>query len=413
MPVPQQSPEPPEPEPERLRATVAHLASFERASASSGERRAAEWIRGELTAHGWDAELEAAGAHGTYWLPLGLLSAAGVLAGVTGGRGGRGRRLAAATGLLAAAGIAEDVSAGPQLLRRVLPRRTTTNVVAERGEVGASACVVFVAHHDAAQSGLIFHAGPSRWIARRLPGWYAKQETSPQFMRLVTAGPALAAAGALTRSALLRRAGTAIALGSALAFADVGLRPVVPGANDNASAVAVILELARVLDATGGPPPGLRVILLSTGSEESFMEGMRAWVRRHGAELRRAAAQVVVLESVGSPQLVLLEGEGMLEMRDYAPGLRDLLAASAARAGQSVRRGLRSGFATDGLLGMRAGLDTAVLASCDAEKNVSNYHSPLDTADRVDYATVTSAALVCLELLRALSPDRTGAPAPG
>src|SRR5215203_5745250 len=105
----------------RLRATVEHLASFDRPSASEGERRAAEWIRGELQAQGVAAVVEEERAVGSMPLPLGLMSAAGVLAGL-------GGRRAAPLGLLAAAGIVDDVSGGPQLFRRLLPHRMTSNV---------------------------------------------------------------------------------------------------------------------------------------------------------------------------------------------------------------------------------------------------------------------------------------------
>ena len=80
----------------RLRATVEHLASFDRPSASDGERRAAEWISGELEALGVPARVEEEPAVGSMAIPLGLLSAAGALAGL-------GRRRTAALGLLAAA----------------------------------------------------------------------------------------------------------------------------------------------------------------------------------------------------------------------------------------------------------------------------------------------------------------------
>src|SRR5256885_1443413 len=128
-----------------------------------------------------------------------------------------------------------------------------------------------------------------------------------------------------------RRAGTAVAALSALAFADIATRDVVPGANDNLSAVAALLELARGLAAT--PPAGLRVLLVSTGSEESSMEGMRGFVARHRGELDPARTTVVVLESIGSPELILLEGEGMMRMHDYDAGARDELAAAARDAG--------------------------------------------------------------------------------
>ena len=55
----------------------------------------------------------------------------------------------------------------------------------------------------------------------------------------------------------------------------------------------------------------------------------------------------------------MLEGEGMLRMRDYTPAIRDWLAAAAERAGHPLRRGLRSGFATDALIALKAGYPTA------------------------------------------------------
>src|SRR3954449_9324786 len=224
----------------RLRATVEHLASFDRPSASEGERRAAEWIRGELEALGVRARVEEEPAVGSMAIPLALLSAAGVLAALG------GRRLAP-LGLLAAAGIVDDVSGGPQLLRRLLRHRTTYNVVGEAGDPGAEETLVFVAHHDAANGGLIFRPEPNRLVADAFPDWYARQTTSPQMMRLVAAGPALAGLGALTGLRALRRVGEVIAAGSALAFLDIGTRTVVPGANDNLTAVAALLELARAL----------------------------------------------------------------------------------------------------------------------------------------------------------------------
>ena len=58
------------------------------------------------------------------------------------------------------------------------------------------------------------------------------------------------------------------------------------------------------------------MILLSTGSEESFMEGMQAFGRRHFARASTARrTEFVCLECVGSPELCVVEGEGMLRMR--------------------------------------------------------------------------------------------------
>jgi hypothetical protein len=378
-------------DPVRLRATVEHLASFDRRSASEGERRAAEWIRERLEAEGVPARIEEEPAVGSLALPLGLLSAAGVLAAV----GGRRMRW---LGLLATAAIADDVSGGPQLFRRLLPHRTTYNVVGEAGDPDAEETLVFVAHHDAAQGGLIYRPELQRAIADRFPGWYARQTTSPQMLRLVAAGPALAAGG----WGPIRPLGALISAGSALAFLDIGLHGVVPGANDNLTAVAVVLELARLLREE--PVRGVRVLLVSTGSEESSMEGMRGWVRRHRAALDRA--RIVVLETLGSPELILLEGEGMLWMTDYDRELRDFLDASARDAGVSLRRGLRLGFASDALSALRAGLRTATLASCDEYKMPSHYHSPRDVPENVVWETVAAAARVAEAAIRRAASAR-------
>jgi hypothetical protein len=375
----------------RLRATVEHLASFDRPSASDGERGAAEWIRGELEALGVPARVEEESAVGSMAIPLALLSAAGVLAALG------GRRLAP-LGLLAAAGIVDDVSGGPQLFRRLLKHRTTYNVVGEAGDPGAQETLVFVAHHDAAQGGLIYRPELTRLVADTFPGWYAKQTTSPQMLRLVAAGPALAAIPAL------RKLGLVVSGGSLLAFGDIATRTVVPGANDNLTAVAVLLELARRLREK--PVEGVRVILVSTGSEESFMEGMRGWVRRHGPALDRERTRVIVLETLGSPELILLEGEGMIWMTDYDPEVRDFIAASAQDAGAPLRRGLKLGFATDALSALRAGLRTATLASCDEYKMPANYHSQRDVPRNVDFETVAAGTRIAEAAIRRAASAR-------
>jgi len=115
---------------------------------------------------------------------------------------------------------------------------------------------------------------------------------------------------------------------------------------------------------------------------------------------------VVVLESLVSPGLILLEGEGMIWMTDYDAEVRDFVAAAAARAGEPLRRGLRLGFATDALPALRGGLRTATLASCDEYKLPANYHSQRDIPRNVDYETVASAARVAEAVVRTAASAR-------
>jgi acetylornithine deacetylase/succinyl-diaminopimelate desuccinylase-like protein len=380
---------------------VREFASFERPSASEGERAAAERLAGELRAAGCrEVRVEQERAHGGYWWPLGLLNVAALLAAV------RGRRPAALVGALAAAGVYDDVSGGRLTFRRhVLPHRPTYNVVAEAGDPRAERTIVLVAHHDAAHSGLVFHPALPRLAMERMPELHAKAEQSIPILYGVFLGPLLLALWGLTGSRLLKAVGTCLAAGATATMANIGTSSVVPGANDNLSAVAAIVALAHSLSAN--PPQGVRVILLSTGSEESFMEGMQAFGRRHFASMPRATTEFVCIECVGSPQLCVVEAEGMLRMRYYTESSREALARAGQAAGVELRRGLRTVAATDALIALRAGYATCTLGGVDETKFPSNYHWPSDTPDNLTWESVEGAVKVCEAYVRA-TPARPG-----
>jgi hypothetical protein len=380
-----------------LRRTIEHLTSWERPSASDGERRAAEWIAGELRALGFAADVAEERAHGTYWWPMGLLSLAAALAGLT-----RRRLAGVAVGALTAFGIWDEAGLWRGYwTRRLLPTRSTWNVVGRGGDAGAERTVCIVAHHDAAHGGLAFDFTLVRWYARTFPERVEAGRVWPGTIGLVFLGPVLVALGSLLGLRRLRHTGALLALGAAASFADIGARPVVPGANDNLSAVAAMLAVARRLAAE--PVDGVRVLFVSTGSEESFEEGMSAFVARHEHELDRDSTEILVLDTVGSPRLILLEGEGMIVRRPYDAALKDTVAAAAEDAGVPIIREHWLSFGSDALIGLRRGYRTALIASFDEHKLPSNYHQPTDTADRVDYATVRAAAEVTEATVRRLA----------
>ncbi|MEA2364347.1 MAG: hypothetical protein QOD71_3492 [Thermoleophilaceae bacterium] len=383
---------------------VREFAALERPSASDGERTAAQRLANELRVAGCrEVRVEEERAHGGYWWPLGLLNVAALLAAA------RGRRPAALVGSLAAAAVYDDVSGGRLAFRRhALPHRSTFNVVAEAGDPRGERTIVFVAHHDAAHSGLVFHPALPRLAMERMPELHAKAHQSIPIIYGVFLGPLLLALWGLTGARFLKAVGTCLAAGATATMADIGRSPVVPGANDNLSAVAAIVALAHSLAAN--PPVGVRVLLLSTGSEESFMEGMQAFGRRHFAALPRAATEFVCLECVGSPQLCLVEAEGMLRMRHYTESSREALARAGRAAGVELRRGLRTVAATDALIALRAGYPTCTLGGVDETKFPSNYHWPSDTPENLTWESVEGAVKVCEAYVRGATP--VPAPAP-
>jgi hypothetical protein len=387
-------------------AAVHALAAFERPSASDGERLAAEWIAARLRALGCRTEVEQELAHGGYWWPLGVANALAVAGGALAlrRRTRSSRALAALTGGLAAAALWDDLGHGRRWFRRALfPRRPTWNVVAQTGDADAERTVVVIAHHDAAHSGLVFHPALGRLGPSLAPHLHERLSHTLPILYGVWLGPVLLGAGAAGGRWRLVRGGLMLALGAIAAMIDIGTSSVVPGANDNLAAVAVLLALAATVRERG--LDGLRVLLLSTGSEESFSEGMQEFGHRHFHELDPDRTEFLCLECLGGPTLIVLEGEGMLRMRDYPPSMRASLATAAADAGVSIQRGLRTVGATDALIALRAGYRVVTLASIDQTKLPLNYHWPSDTPDALCWTTISNAILVCERFLR----ERAGA----
>jgi hypothetical protein len=392
---------------ELLREVVTVLAPLERGAGSPGESAAAEWLARRLTDVGAPARVEEVPFHDGYARQLVPLGFIGTLAGVA-ALTGRSRVRAGLVAALAGALTADDVDNRLRVWRRLIARpRMTTNVVAELGDPTAGRALVVLAHHDAAPSGLVFDQSFQRWLARRFPALIERANTSLPLWWPIIGAPLLSALGALTRRRALVAAGTGLSLVTSALGADIARRRVVPGANDNLSGVAVLAGLAQRL--ARRPVEGLQVILASCGAEEVLQGGVYDFVERHLRPLDPARTSVLNIDTVGSPRLVMLEGEGVLRMEEY-PGadFRDVIAATAAEAGIRLDRGQRSRTSTDSVIPARAGYPIATLVSYEPEtKLLSNYHLPTDTPENLDFGTVSEALALTDALARRLAatPD--------
>jgi len=339
--------------------------------------------------------------HDGYARVIGTLSAAGAVAGLAALAPGA-RKPAAAAAALVTAAIADDISNGPRLFRRATaPLRPTWNVVARCGDPAATRTLVVLAHHDAAPTGAIFDDQAQAFVGERLPGVIERIDTSLPMWWALLGMPALVAFGAARgrRGAIVT--GVLGSLVGTAVFADVARRPVSPGANDNLSAVAVLVALAEQL--RDAPVEGLRVMLVSCGAEEVLQGGIHGFARRHFPALDRERTWFLNLDTVGSPRLVLLEGEGPVVMEDYHDrSFRDLVVRAGERADAPVRRGMRSRNSTDAVVPSRAGYPTTTITSLDRYKTLSNYHKMSDTPENVDYTTVMQALILTGAVAREL-----------
>jgi hypothetical protein len=387
----------------QAREVIETLAAMERPPCSPGELLAAEWLAERFERAGCGARVEEEVGRGRYMptlVGLGLAGTAGALLTLAGRR-----RSGALVSLLAAAALVDEAQNGPRLLRRALyPPRATANVVAEAG-AGTAPTLVVLAHHDAHQTGRLYDQGLLMALHRVAPGLLARMRTSLPQWWLGLAGPALTLAATLTgRPGPARAALPLLAIGTA-ASAEVALSPVSPGANDNLSGVAALVTLAELL--RDRPLPGVRVMLVSCGAEEALQEGIRAFMTRHGRELDPRTTRFLNLETVGSPRLIMLEGEGPIWMEEYSePAFRDLIARCARQRGVELERGYRARASTDSVIPSRAGHPTATITSITDWGALANYHLPTDTPENVDHGSIERAARIAYAVATALQAVR-------
>jgi len=382
-----------------LREVVERLAPIVRGPGSLGEAEAASWLGQRLKAAGADDVQVETVDYQPGFAPL-IASACAVATGLGAAalRNPKLRPLAAVGGLAMAAAIADDCSNGPRVMRRLFTRpQRTQNVVARVGADDAPQTLVVLAHHDAAPTGFIFNQALGYAMAERFPGLIARTDTAPPMWLAVISGPTLVGLGSLLHSKVLTRLGIGLGALATASLGDIARNRIVPGANDNLSACAVLVAAAERL--AEEPLDGVRVLLVSCGAEEVCQGGIYGFLADHRDELPLDSTKVLNLDTIGSPQLVMLEGEGPIVMEDYPdPAFRDQVSEAAEKAGVLLRRGARATSSTDSVLMARAGYSVTTLVSFDHAKQLSNYHQMSDTAENLDYGTVAEALEVTLAL---------------
>ncbi len=383
------------PDMDAIREDVSSLAAMARSSARPGELRSAELIAGRLRDIGLgEVEVEGFRYQSGYALAHGLHSLAGIAAVARGGA------IGALGGAAVLASYEAEVSGRCQWLRRLLPKGSAANVVARIPAADRSrGTVVLVAHHDAANTGLVWHPAVRTLGAGR----HLRRRRVDPFMAPVAAALALGAAGSAMRRGgaagrWLRGAAAALLGISIAADADVARSPTVPGASDNATGVAVVLDRMRAL--AESPPPDFDVVALLCGAEEAGMGGMVAFLRRHAGELPPATF-VLGVDTLGAGTPILACAEGTMREHRYPPAAMAIVDEGAAIAAQARPQRWRIGGWTDPTLATFAGIPAASILSM-GPGFFPNYHRMSDTPENVDWVSVESCARIAAGTIAAL-----------
>lgn len=175
-----------------------------------------------------------------------------------------------------------------------------------------------------------------------------------------------------------------------------GVEAVHNGADDNASGVAVILEIARVL---GALPPDERpftLVFVAFGAEEMGLLGSKHYVETLDKKLRGRMVAMLNFDMVGrlgAEQGLVIAGMGTSSVW---PKLVDL-----ARGDQEVRASDDGYGASDQTSFYEAGLPVLHFFT----GTHSDYHKPSDDIDKINFAGAARIASIATRVVHTLSTE--------
>lgn len=158
-----------------------------------------------------------------------------------------------------------------------------------------------------------------------------------------------------------------------------------PGANDNASGTAVVLELARVM---ASRPTPYTLQFIGFDAEEIGLVGSAHFVSQLSEQQRQSIVAMINLDMVGVGESSRVGG---------SDALIKLAQASAARTGLTLGQ-LGADGGSDHASFIRAGIPALFIH----RTNDPNYHSPNDHAQYVDPANLEIAGQLALDVIEAL-----------
>jgi hypothetical protein len=363
---------------------VQDLVAFEgRAPGTDPERQAAEHLATRLRGLGREARLEPVTVYPRWALTHAIHAALAVAGSVVSvGLPGVGAALVAVA-LLSTLG---DLTGTVYLVRRLTGRRASQNVVSPEDQ-GKAGQLVLVAHYDAGRAGLLFDrrfAERRATLSKRLRLPIGLGEAFVLAMAVVLVCTLIRGLGAESVVvSIIQFIPTAALIVAVPLLLDVQLSPTAPGAADNATGVAVVLDLAEQYQ---GTLEHLDLWVLLTGAEESMALGMREWIRTNRTELPSNRTIFLNVDKAGNGTVRYLGKEGFVFPSRSDERLLDICGqiAEEDQAGRFGARQLVARVSSDALPARARGYPAITVSALSALDYQPNQHQPTDTPERID-----------------------------
>jgi hypothetical protein len=348
-----------------------------RGSTTEAERRASVYCEQVLARLGWTPTVEPFTSARSIYFPYVLAQVPMLFAFLLYPLGGRiTAALALLLSLVAITSMVLELSLRNNPLRWVVPKGDSQNVVATVPPAGEHRQdLVLIGHVDSHRTPIIFRS--SRWIA-------VYQIFVALMFLLSMAQIVLYLLGTVTQWRWIWPASLPYVICSLLLVAHhlhADRTPFSPGANDNATGAGLVLTLAQHLQAE--PLCHTRVWLVNTGCEEVQHYGAADFFRRHRHDLQAPVA--VAFEMLGCTDPAWLTREGIVVPFHADPRL---VALAEEVAGENpawhAQATQVNGGNTEMADALQAGVPAITLGGEPGSGQLTYYHQPEDTVDKMD-----------------------------
>ena len=169
------------------------------------------------------------------------------------------------------------------------------------------------------------------------------------------------------------------------------------GADDDASGVVAVLEIAREFQR--GPRPKRTVVFLLTTGEELGLLGTRWFIQHPVQPLERMVANLEI-EMIGRPDS-LAGGAGKAWLTGYERStMGDMLSAAGIEIIADPRPSQNFFERSDNIAFAMRGIPAHTLSSFNLHRD---YHTPRDDASRIDYGHMTAVIRAAVRAARILA----------
>lgn len=385
--------------------TAAGLAAFEgRAAGTDAERRAAIWLKSELSKARRDAQTETFWCRPNWALASAwhcALAIAGSLLMVHHAELGGALTLAALISILLDA--LTGISPGRRLTREHASQNVFSPAPADR-----RVHLIVTANYDAGRTGLVYKDALRALTARLkkltgglTPGWLGW--FCIELLWLL--GVAVIRHGGSTGTwiGIVQLVPTVVLVLQLAALLELAIASSGPAANDNASGAATAIALVRALDAS--PPRNLGVELVLQGAGDGAMTGLRRHLRGRRRELRRADTVVIGIGPCGAGAPCWWVSDGPLIPLRYMARLRNMAQKLSSRPASPAALPHRARGTSPAFPARTRFLPALTIGCVDRRDIAPRSHQQADVPDALDRSSMDALLQFGLALVDEIDAD--------